>query len=50
MIVYNQQNQISADQYNICTPQGGGLIYEISSIQSDCKEKYAVNSTADQQI
>ena len=50
MIVYNQQNQIAADKYNVWTPQRGGLIYEVSSVQSDCKDKSAVNSTADQYI
>ena len=47
MIVYNKQNQIAADQYNVWTPQGGGLISEISSVQSYCKEKCAVNITSD---
>ena len=47
MIVYNQYNQIAADQYNVWTPQRRGLISEISIVQSDCKDNFAVNSTAD---
>ena len=50
MIVYNQYNQSAADQYNVWTPQMGGFISEISSEQSGCKDKYAVNSTADLQM
>ena len=50
MILYNQQNQISGDQYNVLTPQRGGVISEISTVQSDYKENSAVNSTADRQI
>ena len=50
MIVYNQQNQILADQQNVWTPQRRGVIPENISAQSDCKEKSAVNSTADIQI
>ena len=50
MIVYNQQNQIAADRQNVWTPQRGGLISENISVESDCKDKSAVNITADQQI
>ena len=50
MIVYNQQNQISDERYNVWTLQMGGLISENSSVESDCKDKSAVNSTADQHI
>ena len=46
-IVYNQYNQVAAYLYNVCTTQGGGLIFENSSVESDCREKSAVNSSSD---
>ena len=48
MIVYNQYNQIAADQWNvwICTVEWG--IFEDSSVESDIRYKSDVNETADQ--
>ena len=35
MILYNQYNQIAADQWNVWTPQRGGLISENCSVEYD---------------
>ena len=48
MIVNNQYNQIAADRQNVWTPQGGGS--KNISVQSECKDKSAVNITADRYI
>ena len=50
MIVYNQYNQIAADQWNVWTCTGGWGIFENYSVESDREEKSGVNETADQQI
>ena len=50
IIVYNQYNQIAADQWNVWTCTGGWGILENYSVQSDRGDKSGVNETADQQI
>ena len=49
MIVYNQQNQIAADRWNVCICTGGWGISEKSSVESDSRDKYDLNETADDQ-
>ena len=49
MIGCNQYNQIAADRQNVCTTQGG-VVLEDSSVESDFKDKSAVNIIANQQI
>ena len=50
MIVYNQQNQIADDQWNVWIFTGGQGIFENSSVESDSRDKSDLNETADQQI
>ena len=50
MIVYNQQNQIAADQWNVWICTVGWGIFENSSVESDSRDKSDVNETYDQQI
>ena len=47
MIVYNQQNQIADDQWNVWTYTGGWVIFENYSVESDRGEKSGVNETVD---
>ena len=47
LIVYNQQNQIAADRWNIWILAGGWGIYEDSSVESDSRDKSDVNETDD---
>ena len=48
MIVYNQENQVAADQWNVWICTGGWGIFENSSVESDIRDKSDVNKTADQ--
>ena len=50
MIVYNQQNQIAADRWNVWIFAGGWDIFEDSSVESYIRDKSDLNETADQQI
>ena len=50
MIVYNQQNDIAADQWNVWICAGGWGIYKNSSVESGSRDKYNVNETSDKQI
>ena len=50
MIVYNQQNQISADRWNVWIFTVEWDIFENSSVESDCMDRYDVNEPADRQI
>ena len=47
-IVYNQYNQIAADQWNVWICTGGWGIFENSNVESDCGDKSGVNETDDQ--
>ena len=47
MIVYNLQNQIAADQWNVWTCTGGWGVFESYSVESDRGDKSGVNETAD---
>ena len=48
MIVYNLYNQIAADRWNVWICTRGWGIFENSSVESDIRDKYGVNETADQ--
>ena len=48
MIVYNQYNQIAADQWNVWICTGGWGIFENSSVYSDSRDESGVNETSDQ--
>ena len=50
MLVYNQQNQIAADKWNVWTCTRGWDILETYSVESDCEDKSDVNETDDKQI
>ena len=50
MIVYNQYNQIAADRWNVWICSVGWGIFENISVDSDSRDKYDVNETADKQI
>ena len=50
MIVYNQFNQIAADQWNIWICTGGWGIFENSCVESDSRDKSDLNETADKYI
>ena len=50
IIVYNQQNNIAADQWNVWICAGGWGISKNSSVDSNSSDKSDVNETADQQI
>ena len=50
MIVYNQQNQIAADKWNVWICTGGWDISENISVESDIRYKSDLNETADQYI
>ena len=50
MIVHNQQNQIAADRWNVWICTGGWGIFENRRVESDRRDKYGVNETADQYI
>ena len=50
MIVYNQQNHIEADQWNVWICAGGWGISENSIVESDSRDKSDVDETADPQI
>ena len=48
MIVYNQYNHIAADHWNVWIFTGGWGFFEFSSVESDIRDNYGVNETADQ--
>ena len=48
MIVYNQWNHIAADRWNVWICPGGWGILENSNVESDSRDKYYLNETADQ--
>ena len=50
MIVYNKQNQIEVDRWNVWICTVGWGILENSSVESDSMDRSDVNETADQQI
>ena len=50
MIVYNQQNQIAANQWNVWICTGGWDILENISVESNSRDKSDLNETADQYI
>ena len=49
-ILKNIYSQISADQSNVLICTGGWGIFENSSVESDSRDNYGVNETADQQL
>ena len=50
VIVYNQQNQIAADRWNVWICTVGWGIYENISVESDSRDKSDVNETVDKYI
>ena len=50
MIVYNLQNQIAADQWNVWICTGGWSLFENYSVDSDIWDQSGVNEIAYQQI
>ena len=50
MIVYNQYNHIPTDRWNVWICTGGWCIFENSRVESDSRDKYDLNETADQYI
>ena len=50
MIVYNQQNHIADDRWNLWLCTVGWGSFENSSVESDSRDKSDVNETDDQQI
>ena len=50
MIVYNQQNQIKADLWNVWICTVGWGIFENISVESDSMDRSYVNEAADQYI
>ena len=50
MIVQNQYNQIAAVRWVVWICTGGWGIFDNSSVESDSRDKYGVNETADQQL
>ena len=48
MIVYNQWNQIAADQWNVWICTVGWGIFENINVESNSRDKSDLNGTADQ--